>query len=307
MAVIKYDVSGVDPEQSIAGTGEAPKPGVYTAVVKECNPGFSKGDDGKPDQSRPRVEVVYSLTNDANRGFPLWQYLTFTEASLWKLDQFLQAMGIADAKKRKGQFKSEEVIGKPCRVRVSGGVKQDGSYRAEVGAVMAPGEDDAGAGTVSDDEFVDMGDGDGGVIEDDAAASGDDELWTEASLTALSVAELKDVVKQYKEAGYDVKASGKKSEVVAAILTAQQEAIDAAASGEGDEEIIADDEEIMEDDSDKLTEEQLKAMEIPQLKEAAAKFSVPTSGKKKSEVIAAILVAQEGGAGGSGGLDDPPF
>jgi hypothetical protein len=65
---IKYDVSEINPEDSAGGALEDPRPGVYNCVIKEINHGFSKGEDGKPDKSRARLEVVFQVQDDPYKG-----------------------------------------------------------------------------------------------------------------------------------------------------------------------------------------------------------------------------------------------
>lgn len=135
MPKITFDVSNSDPDKATQDV-EPPKPGVYLCKVAEINPGFSKDDDGKPDKDRPRLEVVYRIHKGNSKGAPLWDYLSFSEAAQWKLDQFLQAVGVANKKKRKGSFDSSKVIGKLVKVRVTGqGSGED--YRARVRGVFA--------------------------------------------------------------------------------------------------------------------------------------------------------------------------
>lgn len=136
MPKIKFDVTGSDPVKATQGF-EPPKPGVYTAKVAEINPGFSKGEDGKPDQNKPRLEVIYHITDSRYPNAPLWDYLTFGEGfPKQKMDQFLQAVGVATAKKRKGVLDTDLVIGKLVKVRVRGGTNQNDEYKATVGGVM---------------------------------------------------------------------------------------------------------------------------------------------------------------------------
>lgn len=134
MAKVKFDVSGTDPSENAGKIFEDPVPGVYKAKVQACNHGFSKGDDGKPDRTRPRLEVVYEVTDAKDggkyRGSRVWDYVVFTEASQWRLDQFLMAMGISNTKKRKGEFDTDDLVNMPVKIRI----------KAETGTSVAAGD-----------------------------------------------------------------------------------------------------------------------------------------------------------------------
>jgi len=135
--VIKFDVSGSDPERATSG-GEPPKPGIYVATIKELKEGIKKGEVG--DEFK-RLEVVYEIAKGTHKGYPLFDYLAYSEAAQWKLDQFLQAIAVASTTKRKGQFKTEDYIGTPVRVRIKGET-YEGEYRPKVGFVMMAEDSD---------------------------------------------------------------------------------------------------------------------------------------------------------------------
>lgn len=303
MAKIKYDVSGVDPEESKnVGNFEDPKPGLYRAKVKEINPGFSKGADGKPDRSKPRVEVIFSILDARYKGAQLWGYLTYGEGfPARKYDQFLLAFGIS-TKKRKGEWDSDKVVNKTCLVRVKAGTRQDGSYRAEVGAVLEDDgrviDGDASDAAGSDEEWEG---GDEELIEDGDESMEDEEYDVDArreELMALTAPEIKPIAK---ELGIGVSGK-KKAEVVEAIIEAET-----ADPEEEEGELEDDDEELLDDDEGTyLTEDQLKAMEVAELKETAGQFDIEIKGKKKSQVIAEILEAQAAPEDGDGD-DELPF
>lgn len=137
MPVIKFDVSGSDPEKARSG-GEPPKPGIYVAKVVELKVGNKKGE--APTDENKRLEIRADIAIGKHKGYPLYDYIKFDEPSQWKMDQFLQAVGVASDSKRKGQFKTEEIIGMPVRVRVKADTV-DGEYRPKTGAWIA-GEDE---------------------------------------------------------------------------------------------------------------------------------------------------------------------
>lgn len=167
MPVVKFDVSGTDPEK--AKEFEQPKPGVYRAKVHEINMGYSKdAKTSKPDKTRPRMEVIFEIQDKAYKGTRLWDYVSFSEAAEWKLDQFLQAFGVATAKKRTGSFKTETIVGELCKVRVKADKDQEGNYRAKVAAILPLGE-------AEDDEDEDFDDEEEEETEDDTEEEDEDE------------------------------------------------------------------------------------------------------------------------------------
>lgn len=169
MPTVSYDVSGNDPT-NIGGGDITPK-GVHVAVIKELNSGFSKDDSGRPDKSRPRLEVVYQV--ETGNYTPVWDYISFGESSQWKLDQFLQALGLADTSKRKGKFKTEEQVGRKVRINVKHepGRTVDDDPKARVKAVMAL--------DAEDDE------------------NGDEDEITANQLNAMGLKELRALAKEY--------------------------------------------------------------------------------------------------------------
>lgn len=308
---IKYDVTGSDPEEAIAsGNFEQPKPGVYPASIAEVNVGFSKDEKtGKPDKKKPRMEVIFKIEGDNYKGAQVWAYYVLPghpsfedkdkkKGAMEKMDQLLLAVGFTDGKKnRSGEFDPQKaLVGKKVRVRVRGGTAQDGeTYRAEFGSVFAPGDDDDVAGDVSGDEELIEDDGNEEIIDEDEITEDKEYDWDarQSELAQMSVPDLKEHAKTL---DITLKGLGTKSKLVDAILEAEQSVV-AQAEGD-DDEIIADDEEIIEDDgSEYLTEDALKEMETADLVETAKQFDVTTKGKKKSEVIAAILEAQAAPSG----------
>lgn len=206
--IVEFDVSGVDPEDATAGQDiEDPAPGVYQAQVREINPGYSKGDDGKPDKSRPRLEVIYSIIGDAEgeeepleekgfngnncRGARIWDYVSFSEAAEWKLDQFLQSIGESTHKKRKGKFDAEkhqeETI---VRMRVKADKNLEGNYRAKVGGTWA--WEDLADDEISDEDLDELEDD-----EWDEEEFEDDDLPTVEEIRDLDVEGLKTASKEH--------------------------------------------------------------------------------------------------------------
>lgn len=308
MATIKFKVEPEAFDQT--GFAEQPKPDVYEAQVKEINSGYSKNDDGTEDKKRPRLEVIYEITDEKAKtkgndggsalGARVWDYVTFGSSSQWKLAQFTKAFGLADKSKPSGEFNTAKLAekvtdisangkkivketghpGAKCKIRVGPGSDQDGGYRAKVRSILPIGGDS------------DSSDGEEVVVDDDSAIesdeTGDAMLHTESDLKLMGVPALKEIATSME---IDFKGM-KKSEVIAAILEAQTVA---------DDEMVDDDEEIIDDEGEAgYSEDELKALDVPTLKEVAKQYDIGFGGKKKSEVIAAILAAQEEAGGGGG-------
>ena len=151
MAVIKFDVSGSDPKAAFAGGGKQPTPGVYTVKLKDCKPGFRKGDNGQPDKTAPRLEITAEIQDKKFKGSLLYDYISFSEASQWKMDQFLQVLGLASTSKRKGSFDTAKVVGKKVKVRVTGDT-YNGEYRGKLNAYLPDDEADGVEDDAEDEE-----------------------------------------------------------------------------------------------------------------------------------------------------------
>lgn len=142
MAKVKFNVTPSDPDAALRGAVEPPKPGVYKAKLVELKPGFKKGDNGRPDKNAPRLEVVVEVIGDKKyKGARLYDYISFDEASAWKMDQFLQVLGVANKKKRTGEFDTDKQIGKTFGIRVTGETYND-EYRARLRSYLLPTEDE---------------------------------------------------------------------------------------------------------------------------------------------------------------------
>ena len=140
MPVIKFDVSDVDPDESTAAP-EPPPPGLYKAKIVGAVAGYKTGEDGKPDKSAPRIEVTYEVIESADeknkniKGGRVWDYVTFYDTTKRRLDQFLQAIGVATKGKRSGSFDPEKTaVGKIVKIRVYGERGRE-DYRPQIGGV----------------------------------------------------------------------------------------------------------------------------------------------------------------------------
>jgi len=165
MAKLKYDVSGSDPEKAKGGGAFVPpQPGVYKAKINEIDQTESKA-------GNPMLKVTSKVTDKKFNGALLFDYIVLNEASEWKLDQFLQAMGIATTKKRKGSVDLDELIGKGFKVRVKGETYND-EYQARVGAYLLFDED-------QDDDIDEDGGEDEEEYDEDLDEDDEDEVEEE--------------------------------------------------------------------------------------------------------------------------------
>lgn len=252
MAKIKVSVN--EEAFDSGGIAESPKPGVYSFRIRELNNDYSKGDDGKPDKSRPRTEVVLECIDPKAKdkgvdggsafGARVWDYITYGEGGQWKLAMFLRALGIADKSKAKSgkvsatldtdkfaEFssdpgKSQKKTGNSGAVvkcRITADTDRDGNYRPRVGAYLPIADEDE--------------DAEGDAFDESEESTASDEEW------------------------------------------------------EDEEEEEEDEEEA--DEEEGYTEDRLKAMEPDEIKEIASGLGIKFKGMKKSQVITAILEAQE--------------
>lgn len=216
MPMIKFDVSASDPEAAVGG-GEPPKPGVYSCKIVGCKLGYKKKEDSEElDKSRPRIEVIYQVLDDGEfKGSQLYDYISLGEASVWKLDQFLLALGLASSKKRTGQWDPEKQKSKEVKVLVAKDNNSDGEYRAKVRKVLRlEGATTKKAPVVVEEEEMEL------EVDTELTAEepfGAENLWTEEDLAAMDNAQLKEAAKKF-----DLVIKGmRRTQVVEAILDAQ--------------------------------------------------------------------------------------
>lgn len=322
MPKIKIDVGGVSDDEAKAWGGgfESPQPGVYRAKITEVNPGYSKDDNGEPDRAKPKLEVVFEIVGPKYNGANLWNHIplpgstTFGDSAKKKMKQLLLATG----QKATDSLDTDKVKNKIVRVRVRSGKDQSGDYRGEF-AAMFRDDDDAvkltaageGSSSSGDEELLT---GDEELIEDDASseeATGTDWDARLEELMAMQGADLQNVAREWKAAGWDIKIGGKKADVAAAVVAVEQEAAaqEEANGGDAEEALIEDEELIIEEDEslpdddskEYLTEEQLKAMtpaDLMALGKADFDIDAKAAGlKTKSDLVTAILAAQAAPSG----------
>lgn len=208
MAKVKYGVSKEAVEQAEkGGGGEQPPVGVYTLKIEECNHGFSKGEDGQPDQSRPRLEVIYRPVgdaegNDLEKNYSrVWDYVSFSEAAEWKLAQFLLSIGKIDTKKQakthKGELDTDEAVGKLVKGRIRADTDLQDNYRARIASTF-PIDGDA-AGEDDDDLELDEDEDEDEETEESAA----DGLSAE-DIDGMKSADLKELVSNLRDEGREI-------------------------------------------------------------------------------------------------------
>ena len=216
MAKVKYDVSDVDAADAVGRIFQEPQPGLYNARVREVEHGFSKGDDGKPDKSRARLQVIYEILDEGDfKGSRLYDYVSFSEAAKWRLDQFLQAMGESSEDRRKGEFDTDDFVGMPVKLKVKPDTNQDGTYRARVGTVMMAEDRDVNSSLEDLEDAEDVTE-DTDEIEDEYATTDADAGYSEEDLDAMSIKELSAILKEL-----DVESPKGKQPKIDAILANQ--------------------------------------------------------------------------------------
>lgn len=252
MVNIKVDLTGQDPEDSLGGSYEKPKPGVYSAVVKECTPRYEDEDE----EAVRDLEVVYEITSKKFKGSRVWDYVGFSEAAKWKLDQFMLAIGKATKKKRKFKFNPDDAVDTPVTLRIRASSYQ-GDYQPKVGQVIALDEDLEGDDeeVLDDEELEDdkeVEDEDDVEDEEDEDEEDEDEEdeepWDEESLGELDLKELKEVAKEF---DVEVKKGKRTATYIQEILEAQEPEEDE------DEDEDEDEEEWTEEDVDALDKEEV--------------------------------------------------
>lgn len=162
MPKVPYDISTSDPKRARGGASVQPKPGWYDAKISSIEVRKDKKD----------LVIIYEVTKGKYKGAKVYDYISYVnEAVAWKMDQFLQAIGVVDdskKRKNKGSLDTKEAEGTEVKLRVRGDTYNE-EYRAKAGAVAA-------AGTEEEDEDEDESDDiDDDEVEDDDEDSDDEE------------------------------------------------------------------------------------------------------------------------------------
>lgn len=236
-----------------------PKPGVYVLTMEACNHGFSKT-DGEPDQAKPRLECVYTITGVGPEEAPttenygkLWDYVSFSESSGWKRAEFLKAFKLADegATSADVSVDTDDFVNRKvlARLKHEKGQNAGDPPRAKVARLIAYGSDLSGGAL--DDSATDYGTdtGPSGDIDEPFGAEAEPEMdvtmYTVDSLEELDLKGLGAILKD--EFGGDPTAhivkgkDGKldkeetKTAVVNAILEAQGDGVETGNTEDDDE------------------------------------------------------------------------
>ena len=238
MAKVRIVATKEDAEKADKDFGDfvVPKDGWYILTCAEANPGFSKGDDGEPDEDKPRIELVFQITGEgqeerkpeANYG-NVWDYITFGENAGWKRAQFAKAFGFSDTGELDDDIETDECINVKVLARLKqqkGRTKED-PPRAKVVKLLPYGYEGR-TDAITDGSNVEYGGDDPFGGEDEQG--GENDPYTVDELEAMDLKELGAILKD--DFGTDpqtliVKTKGKldldktKEAVVNAILEAQ--------------------------------------------------------------------------------------
>lgn len=219
MAKLKFDVSGSDPEKATGSSFDPCKPGVYQAVIDDYDLGVAKSSGNE------MLTLTYKvITPGSEKSKKLWDRIVLTDKAAWKMDQFLQAVGKATKKKRKGTLDLDDLIGETLTVNVRQG-EYNGDPTAEVARVSAPADEDDLDEDLEDedledeeleDEDEDLEDEEEDDEEEEDEDEDDEEL--EDEYEDMSVAELRKELKDR-----ELKAAGAKPSLIARLRADDEE------------------------------------------------------------------------------------
>lgn len=86
--------------------------GVYTAFVVDCEVGSSSA-------GNTMATLTFNISEGEYENRKLFAYLVFTERSLWRVKQILEAVLGKKLEKAEMELDTEELIGKKVKIRVS--------------------------------------------------------------------------------------------------------------------------------------------------------------------------------------------
>jgi hypothetical protein len=192
------------------------RPCTCRMVIKEITSKFAKGDDGKPDKSRPMLEFVlkpYSEDREGKKRFQtnygqLWTYLR-TTGDGQESSRAMWALALGATPNARGNVEltvdTTKDVGKHVIVRVKSGENLEGEYRPEVANVWpvtagseVVGDDDTDEELEDEveDEELDEEDSDNPFGDDEEDAD-DGEYLTEEGLMAMEMKDLGEVAKEF--------------------------------------------------------------------------------------------------------------
>lgn len=246
-----------DPDADGGLNYEQPKPGVYDFKIHSIYEDVSgAGND-------MAVVVIECIEEGDYEGSRVWDYITDTPESQWKMDQFIYAVGFDPGEAY--DLDEDDLEGTLLRVRIKPD-SYDGAYRAKVGQYQRhPDSDGPGSGgaTVS-------------VSDDDDGDEYDEEDWepyTEEELKELDLSELKEVAEEW---GIELPKGKKSPSYVKAIIEAQDEWLD-----EDDEEEEEPEEEEEGTDDEWPDEDEIAEMSLQDLRELAEELDIANFAKLK--------------------------
>lgn len=238
---LDFDVSGVDHEvREPSGDFVTPKVGLYVLKIRSAEQQLSKA-------GNPQIVLTYGIAlertdkdapwtePEANYG-QLWDYVGLTPNTKWKLDQFLQAIGINTKSTERGRLRLSDQVGKLVLGRIKHEM-YDGAAQAKIASVWQwedPADQAIASGIdVDEDDEPDVPDDVHPIFTDPFAGMG------EADIDALKKDGLKELADK---AGLDIK--GKKVGEVKQLLKDELDRRQTTANE------LADDEEVREMESD---------------------------------------------------------
>ena len=170
MPKLKVDLSGSDPEKATGRNFEPAKPGTYAAKIVEVDQTEAKSSGNQ------MLVFTYEITQPGSeKGKKLWDRAVLTDTAMWKLDQILQAVGMASKKKRKLNLDTDDLIGESLSVTVKRG-EYEGNPTAEVARVAELADDDDEDWDEEEDDEEEFDEEDDEDEEDELDDEDDDEL-----------------------------------------------------------------------------------------------------------------------------------
>lgn len=243
-AKLKYDVSGVEPGDSLNHA----KPGMYRAKVKEVTAKDSKS------SGNPMLEIVFEVLPKKKKYAQVWYYIVTggDNPQEGRLREFLEAVGEVKkgAKKAKGALDPDKLVGTEVQIQLKSDTDQDGDYRPRVGKVLGTEDeieepdtdedededddtdDEDDESTDEDDDESDDDDDDDEDDDDDDDDEDDDEDDDVPDFSSMNVKELEAEVEEYELDLEEIIGKGKKAKKGAAKKKALIEALEEAAGDE---------------------------------------------------------------------------
>jgi hypothetical protein len=253
MTKVRIQASAENVNNALEDRGDfvLPPVGYYLMKVVEANAGFSKGEDGEEDKTRPRIEVILDYVAagkerkelEANYG-RVWHYVSFSKESGDSRANFVRAFypdAVTPGAALDVEIDTDELVERLCMARIkheTDKLKTDENKAAGKKEIVKRARI-ARFFPADDDSFTEAEDAtnayagaedtepDGNPFEEQTDGGG--ELLTQEELDAMDIKEVGAVAKEFDLTPdeYVVKVKGKvdldktKAAVIAAILEAQ--------------------------------------------------------------------------------------